>query len=203
MRAAVRNHDLLLNHAIFRAAAILDRELPRWEKDGSAVFAVDLLLEEEVWSNTLRLRRIDAARGVAEHQPGGGRLAVMVPDSKFDGDRRPNIEKDRGFAAESEVLCSLPDVEGERGLSFARFAAVNERDRIFDPEAAQLRCHGRRREHLDLQKSSRLAFDVLVLLQMNLPLPFHAQLSHSGIYRSGLRASDPQRRCSGTQVNHL
>ncbi|GEM_PF-2107907 len=185
------NHHLRLHRAIFRPARRLHRELARRQQHRAAIRTIQMLLEKEIRRQTPRLRWEDMPLRVGEGQPRRRRLAIEVLDIKLHCDRRSHLKQHRHLRTKTQILRPLPDVERERHLAFPRFARIDERDSVFDLESAQVRRHRRRLKHADLQKAV-LAFRVLVLAQMRLPLALHRALRHTRIRRSGLSATDTQ-----------
>ena len=95
---------------------------------------------------------MDSARAIRKREVRHRGRAVVVANSEPDRDRRAHVEEDRHLAAKAQVLRSLADIEADRGFAFAGLAAVEQGQRVFDPEPAQALRHRLGRHHLDLEK---------------------------------------------------
>ena len=91
-------------HVVFRPARVLDLKISWRQQDDLAIVAVNLLLEKEVRSQPLRLRRVDSPRLVADRQASGRGFAVEVSDSELCGDCFANVKEHRHLTAEANVL---------------------------------------------------------------------------------------------------
>src|SRR5262245_50861661 len=65
---ARRDADLLLKLLVLRPAAVGHDEVARREEHRATIGPVDLLLEEKVWRQPLRLRGIDSIAGILERE---------------------------------------------------------------------------------------------------------------------------------------
>src|SRR5437870_3150831 len=122
--ALLRDGDRTLQLTVFGSSTKRHGELARRQQDRAAIVAVNLLLKEKVGCQTLGLRRVNVIRLIAEREASRRRFAIDVGDRQLDLNAGTNIEEDRHFAAETEILGSLANVEAKRRLAFARFAAV-------------------------------------------------------------------------------
>ena len=123
-------------------AAELDAVRAGREPEHLAVGPVDLRVKREVRGEALRLRRIDPALSVANHEAGHGRLAGFVPHAPAHGLRRADIERDRHRVAapvdRRDQRALRPDeLEREARAARAGVAAVDLEDAVLQLETAQ------------------------------------------------------------------
>ena len=78
----------------------------------------------------------------------------MHAQGDFAGRRRG--EEQRGFAAETEVLRALADIEGQRGLALSGIARIERDETILEAQAAQGGLERRLVEGLEIQPADRL-----------------------------------------------
>jgi hypothetical protein len=160
-------------------------------------------LKVEIGGEPFRLRRIDVAVRVSEQQFGGRRRTIGVAHVELDAAGLTDVEQYGDLSPETNVLIALGHIEADRGFAFARFAAVDQRDRILDGQATEVRRHGRRGEHLDMQEAIGRLTAVFIFPQVFLLLPLHAQFGDTGINRAGLGTGDPQAFGDGALVDDL
>jgi hypothetical protein len=188
--------DLFLPHhqPVLGAAAVHHRELARRQEDRVPVGPVDLLLEEQVRGEPLRLRREDVAGGVGEREPADGRLAVDVGHLELDRDAGLDVEEDRDLGLEPEFLGPLADVEPDGGFPLAGLGAVHECDGVLGLQPAQLAGQRRGGDHLDLEEP---------VLDLRVVLRVPGLLVGPGVPGAGLRAGDLERLLDRALVHHL
>ena len=162
-----------------------------------------MLLEKQIRSQPLGLRRIDVPSPVPEGEAAAGRPAVEIFNGQPDRDGGADVEEDGHIAAEAQVLTPLADVEAQGRLAFARLAAVEERDSIFQLQAAEPGGHGLAGEDLHCQEAVPVPARVLVFGELSLILAAHAERCHAAVNRSRLWALDAQRLRDGAVVDDL
>ena len=190
-------------HVVFRAARVLDLELTRRQEDLCSVVTVNLLLKEEVRREPFGLRRVDSPVLVADRKPRGRGLTVEISNRQAGCDRRSNVKQHGDFAAETDVLRSGSDVEFDGRFALAGFLAVDQRDGVFDLQAAQLHRHRRFLKEVDFQETVGFSFCILVVVQFGLSLTLKNRQRRPRVDRSSLRAADAKLPRDGTLVDHL
>src|SRR5437660_7557339 len=95
---------------------------------------------------------------VSEGEPGSCRRSIEIADRQLDGDARLDVEEDRRLGAESLAGAAHVEPDGRRAL--AGRAAVDEGEAVLDAQAAQVGRHRRAGEHLDMQETALVAFDL-------------------------------------------
>ena len=114
-----------------------------------------------------------------------------------------DVEQHRHLGAKAEVLRRPAHVERDGRLAFARVAAVDERQRVFHFEAAQVRRHRRTREHLHVEELIRVGGLHLRFAQRLALHPLRAERRHARIDLSRLRTGDAQLLRDRAEVDDL
>ena len=111
----------------------------------------------------------------------------MIAHAQRHRHGRLYVEQHWHFRAKAQILRRPAHVERDSSLSFARVAAVDESQRVFHFEAAQMRRHRRTCVHLHIEELIRLGRLDLKFAQ-RLPLhPLCAERRHAGIDLPRLR----------------
>src|SRR5437868_5394124 len=99
---------------------------------------------------------MDAARSILEREMSSRRRAVVVEDMESHRDSGLDVEKDGHLPTRGEILRRVANVEPDRRLALPGLGAIDQGHEILDTEAVQPLGHGRAREHLDLDETSRI-----------------------------------------------
>ena len=197
------NGNLAPKAPIFRAAVIVHCEATGRQQNHAAVAPVNLRLKIKIRREPFCLRRKHVSGLVAKNETRRSGLRVVVQNAQLDLDGGSNFKQDGRFAAKAKVLISLADLEPDRGFACSRFAAVDEGDRVFGSETAQVRRHRRVRIHLRLQESPRHRIGLRRLLEMGALHALRAQWRHAGIDLSRLRTDDAQFPGESALIDHF
>ena len=119
------------------AAIKSDIVLTGWQSHMLAITTINLRMKVKVGRKPLGLRRIHAAKAVTDFKTGGCRHVVFVEYLERDFVCRLAVEEQVNFAAKTEVLRSLANVEAELGIALAGVAAVKLHDAILQGQAAE------------------------------------------------------------------
>src|SRR5262245_8851158 len=115
------NRHLPLQPSILRSAAIEHREAARRQQDVFAVSSIDLFLKEEIRRDPLGLRRKHVPFLIDELKPSNRRRTVMIEHAELHRDGRPDGKQYRDLGAESQILCPLPEIKTDGGLTAPGF----------------------------------------------------------------------------------
>jgi hypothetical protein len=200
---STRHLNVPLRDSILRSPAVPRSELAGRQQYDFSQSAIDVRLEGKIGGQPLGLGRIDASVLIAKDHSYDRRLAIFVVGNDFQRQGRLHVEQHRRFAAKAEILVALLDVEANCRFALSRFMAVDQGDRVLDPQAAELVGHGGRIHHFHGEKAVFAAGRVLIFSQLGLLLPLEAQLGDPRIHRPGLGAGDFQPFGDRRFIDHL
>ena len=120
-----------------RAAVKADGVGTAWQFHMLAIGTINLRMKMKVRRKPLGLRRIHAAKPVADFKTGRRRLAVFIKHLQAKRVRRLAVEEKTHLIAKAQVLCPLTHVETELGIALAGVSAVKLHDAILQRQPAE------------------------------------------------------------------